>query len=586
MAGQSSSADPSRSRRAAQPVRPASSTAAPYLDHPALRSISTTPPTVRPPGKAPLRLSEPLPTLVPVTVDGSPAASPPVDRFRLEALRYAVRDEASQYIAIMRTFTGGLSGLLSDQAAAEVQTALAEQGIDLDVDTVDQRLSYLVEHGNLARSPRETEARTLADYLRNRARYQLTQRGELVHRHVEELLGHAESAREVSSEMLGGILAGLTGLAAYDPDRLGGTDPDRLAREIGTLFAQFDELVRSTREFYTYLTQVLSRFDLDRSEFQLFKSALIDYLQRFVDEISKHMPQIAEALRDLEPAVPALVARANAGSRLLDTQGRAARRSTGLDVADWQGLHAWFAGDGTRGSDADGVRALATAAMRSLLTNLRRIATSTDREHGRYADLVRLARWFDEADDATAHALWAAAFGLYSARHLGFAADDPERPVVPTTSWWSAPRAEVPVMLRTRGTRHVAGPSAQREDFTAAKAARLAERDAAERARLAATAELTAHSGVLDRLRLSDAAREILLELYAASLASGGTGDTGGTGGTPVSAIPGAAAQLVVHATPGRGTVVSSPSGRLTLVGRSLEIRHEPATNRTWEVSG
>ena len=133
--------------------------------------------------------------------------SPPVDRQRLEALRYAVNEESAQYIAIMRVFTTGLAGLLSDQSAVDVRTALAEQGLAIDLDTVDARLSYLVEHGNIARSPRETEARTLADYLRNRARYQLTQRGELVHRQVEELLGHSESAREVSSQMLGGILA-------------------------------------------------------------------------------------------------------------------------------------------------------------------------------------------------------------------------------------------------------------------------------------------------------------------------------------------------------------------------------------------
>lgn len=41
-----------------------------------------------------------------------------MDRVRLEALRYAVNDEAVAYIAIMRTFTAGLSGLLSDQSAA------------------------------------------------------------------------------------------------------------------------------------------------------------------------------------------------------------------------------------------------------------------------------------------------------------------------------------------------------------------------------------------------------------------------------------------------------------------------------------
>lgn len=512
--------------------------------------------------------------------DPTPAPTP-VDRFRLEALRYAVNDEAVQYIAIMRIFTGGLSGLMSDQGASEVQESLAEQGIELDLGTVDDRLSYLVEHGNLARSPREAEARTLADYLRNRARYQLTQRGELVHRQVEELLGHSESAREVSSQMLGGILAGLAELAELDPGRLDEIDPDRLARQVTTVFAQFDELVRSTREFYTYLTRVLSRFDLDRSEFQLFKTALIDYLQRFVDEISRHMPQLAEVVQRLEPAVPALVERANSGERLLDVHGRRARRSAGLQVEDWHSLRAWFAGDGTRDSDADGVRHLATAAMRSLLTNLRRIASSTDREHGRYADLIRLAGWFDTADDDTAHALWAGVFGLYGARHLGFAADDPERGLSPTTSWWRAPRADVPVMLRSQGKRTVTGRSAQREDFAAAKAARLAERARSEQVRAAAVAELLAHPGQLEQVRLSDTAREMLLDLYAAALASGADGST-----PPLTAIPGAAAQLVVHEDPAASTVVASPAGRLTVVGRSLEIRLERPHASSTEATG
>lgn len=492
----------------------------------------------------------------------------PVDRFRLEALRYAVNDEAVQYIAIMRVFTGGLTGLMSDQGAAEVKEDLARQGIELDLDTVDARLSYLVEHGNLARSPREAEARTLADYLRNRARYQLTQRGELVHRQVEELLGHTESAREVSSQMLGGILTGLTGLAELDPAGLDSLDPDRLAGDITTVFAQFNELVHSTREFYTYLTQVLTRFDLDRGEFQLFKTALIDYLQRFVDEISRHMPQLADVIVRLSPHIGALVARANSGERLLDLQGRQARRSAGLQVEDWQSLRAWFAGDGSRASDADGVRHLATAAMRSLLTNLRRIASSTDREQGRYADLVRLAGWFDAADDDTAHALWAGAFGLYAARHLSFSADDPDDPVPPTTSWWRAPRADIPVMLRAQGKRSVVGRVSQREDFAAAKAARVAERVEAERARADAVAEILRHPGRLERIRISDGAREVLLDLYSAALAAG-------VEGAPVTAIPGAAAHLAVHTEPGTSTVVASPSGRLTILGRALEVRLE-----------
>ena len=286
-----------------------------------------------------------------------------------------------------------------------------------------------MEHGNLARSPRETEARTVAEYLRNRARYQLSQRGELVHRQVEELLGYSERAREVSTEMLGGILAGLVQLGRYDDQALPAADTNALAREIGTLFAQFDRLVHSTREFYAYLTQVLSRYDLDRGEFQVFKTALLDYLQRFVDEVQRHMPQIADALSIVEPAWSRCVAARTQGQRLVDLEGHRAQQEPGLDPADWQSLRAWFTGAEGRGSDADGVRQLATEAMRSLLANLRRIAGSSEREHGSYSDLLRLARWFDGATDDDAHALWASVTGLCSCRHLGHLADDEERRV-------------------------------------------------------------------------------------------------------------------------------------------------------------
>jgi len=113
----------------------------------------------------------------------------PYDRLRLTALRYAVNDESEQYVAVMRVFTAGTASLLSDLSAREVADSLRDQhGLELDVDVVDARLSYLVNHGNLTRSPRETEAKSIRDYLTTRARYQLTQRGELVHRQVEELL--------------------------------------------------------------------------------------------------------------------------------------------------------------------------------------------------------------------------------------------------------------------------------------------------------------------------------------------------------------------------------------------------------------
>lgn len=491
------------------------------------------------------------------------------ERVRLEALRYAARDEAPTYIAIMRTFTGEIAGLLSDQSATEVAQRLAEQGFELSADTVDDRLSYLVEHGNLARSPRETEARSLREYLQNRARYQLTQRGEMVHRFVEELLGHTESALEVSTEMLGGILEGLLTLGRLESAAVAAADPDDLARDIGTLFAQFERLVSSTRDFYTYLSQVLVRYDLDRVEFQAFKTALLDYLQRFVDEVARHMPQVADALERVTPQVPALCARANAGQRLLGVDGEIARRAKGLDPADWGSLYAWFIGGAGRDSDAAGVRRLATDAMRALLVNLRRIATGR-REQSRYGDLLTMARWFAESDDATAHALWASAFGLYSCRHLGFPADDAADPVPPTASWWRTPSAEVPVALRQYGARTIRGRSGRRDDYGAAKAARLAEREQAEKQRSKALAEIAVRAGDLGTIKLSDDARGVLLDLYARAMV--GRGRPLGPGDTARVEVGGEAWRLVVRRTPGTGTVITSSAGRMELHDLTLAV--------------
>jgi uncharacterized protein (TIGR02677 family) len=490
------------------------------------------------------------------------------ERVRLESLRYATVQEAAEYLAIMRTFTSQIAGLLSDQSAAEVAARLRSQGMDLDADTADARLSYLVEHGNLARSPRENEAHSVREYLQARSRYQLTQIGELVHRQVEELLGTVEQAREVSSEMLTGILAGLTRLGNYDEASLTSIAPDRLASEIGTVFAQFERLVESTRDFYAYLSQVLVRFDLDRGEFQAFKTALLNYLQRFVDDIARHMPQLADVLIRLEPRVKELCTRANEGERLLSLDGSAARRARGLDPADWDGLHAWFVGSGYRESDASGVRRLATDAMRALLVNLRRIASSADREQSRFGDLLKLARWFDQADDDTAHALWAAAFGLYSCRHLGMIAETDDEPVSPATSWWHGPVADVPITLRQYGNRTAKGRAGSRADFSGAKQARVAEREAAERERREALDELSRHPGPLGSIRLSDQARTALLDLYSRALTGHGRPLVGDAeAGASVGGV-----RVTVRRAPGQSTVITSPAGRMELVGLSVAV--------------
>ncbi|MGH8826354.1 MAG: DUF2397 family protein, partial [Jiangellaceae bacterium] len=255
------------------------------------------------------------------------------ERIRLSALRYVTAEEAGQYVAIMRVLTGAVAQLAADFSAAEVREALADRGLLLELDTVEARLSYLVEHGNLARSPREATARSLSEYLATRSRYQLTQRGELVHRHVEELLESTEGAREASAEMLPAIDESLRALIDLGQSgRLGVADPQEIAQRIVTLFVQFGELVTSTRAFYTYQRETTSRYDLDLAQVTAYRDVLIAYLQEFVDDVGRYELVIGEALDWIRPLVPALLGRAAEGIRLVDDTGRRARRATGLQA--------------------------------------------------------------------------------------------------------------------------------------------------------------------------------------------------------------------------------------------------------------
>lgn len=504
----------------------------------------------------------------------------PRERQTLEALRYAVNEEAASYLAIMRLFTEGMSGFLSAQSADEITERLTELGFTLDRDTVDLRLSYLVEHGNLALSPRETEARSVREYLTNRARYQLTPRGELVHRQVEDLLAQSEGAREVSIEMLPGILEGLEGLRDLAATNLDTIDPRELAGRITTLFAQFEVLVSSTRQFYSYLTSVLTRFDLDRDEFVMFKAALIDYLQRFVEEITRHLPGITVVLGQLAPAIPDLCLRANADERLVGLDGSRARRATGLEPGDWESLQAWFVGNGGRRSEADNVRRLASDAMRALLTNLSRISAGADRQQSRYGDLVRLAGWFDAADDNRAHELWAGVFGLYSARHLGFPADPDGDPVSATHSWWQTPVAQVPVGLRVSGERKPTGKVGQRVDYAEAKRARVAERNAERQRRAEAIAELATHAGrPLRDVELSDTARTVYLELHSQALTGLGRPLQPNEMATASTQIEGIGVGIRLWREPGHSVQLRSPAGEFVVHNIAVELSVTAAGN-------
>ncbi|TDQ51506.1 uncharacterized protein DUF2397 [Actinorugispora endophytica] len=183
--------------------------------------------------------------------------------------------------------------------------------------------------------------------------------------------------------------------------------------------------------------------------------------------------------------------------------------------------------------------------------------------------MLRLAAWFDGADDDTAHALFTAAFAVHPARHLGGGTED----AAAADSWWSAPAADTSAMLRP-GARGVLAPV---EDHSEQQA-RL--RDAAEAAahwRRSAAGEvrsllagLTPETG---RLTMTESALGVLMELLTRALGSGDATTGPVTAGDLELDI-----RLHVSYAPSAVLSIGEDGGDLTLEG--LRLRATPYARR------
>ncbi|MFC8305387.1 TIGR02677 family protein [Streptomyces olivaceus] len=512
-------------------------------------------------------------------------------RRRLNAYSYLSAPERLDHVAIMRVFC---STLLADLAVPDILAKLRQAGAsdaELDADTLTVRLEQLVQWGNLLRSSHTVNASSISEYQRSRSRYQLSKLGERIQRDADGVLAEADAAREVSNELLALVERGLRELADL-VTAPGGVEPQDGLERISTLFVQFTEFADSIRDFYAYLGQVLSRYDLDSAEYQGFKELLLDYVEAITEDVAFRAPRISAALDTLWPHIPALLDRLDShaqGLTGLSTQAQAQgesrpdvriQRSRGREVADWEGLRGWFSNTDGQGSQVDQLRDATLRALQSLLANAKRMLRSATGEMSRRKDLLRLARWFDEAAPRDAHDIAVAAFGLYGARHLGIPPAIDE--VVPAyTSWWTGPVVEVPVALRERGSRAQRGRASAVEDHSAQK--QLLRETARQRAaaRAAAADELRSASGRFAEVRLTSAALGLLLELLATALGNSQLSRPVSTDGERTAGFDLDSAssedaelriRLTVRRTAGTRTVLYSADGDLLLDDLELDI--------------
>jgi uncharacterized protein (TIGR02677 family) len=448
-----------------------------------------------------------------------------------ELFRFTTTELHDLHVAVMAAF---------EQAAVlapalnldQVRAALAAGGWDepTDDDTLQRALASLVGWGLLdATQDHAARYGTPEEFERKNLQWSLTPRGEAAVAgvmHALDSLRHAVGLQTAVLDAIGDGLADLAALATVQPRTVAGDA--RVHIQLAQVEGHLDSLVRSVRSFNGHLQRLMKEDGTDDEVFADAKRATVNYLDEYVQGVERPQRRLAVGIERVEALGLATVFdRALAGANLAPVAGAdpgpawlAERRR------HWQALRAWFAptgaGDGTavERPRIDGLLDVARTAIVELLRVLERRWDSRRRSASVADDFRALARLFAAAPgDAEAHRLFAAAFGLWPARHAHLAPLDGEGRA-PTTSWLEADPVDVAPSLRTTGDLQQRGRPRPVSDPSYYRAAR--QRDQA--------AALAAHDEVREALategrvplsafaRLPSAAFAELLALLAAGL--------------------------------------------------------------------
>ncbi len=446
---------------------------------------------------------------------------------RVEVFAYI--NESPEYRSILAVFAGTF---FAELAPDDVAARLAVEGIDLPVDTVAQRLESLRAWGNLDVSASVGAVSTIADYYRRRNRYLITRIGQEVHELVEAVLAQVDEVRDVSVGRLDGIAAALETLLRIDVTT---ADPGDLSDAVRAVFDPHRAFSAEITQFFAAINQWQARYDLDETEFAFFSEVLVGYVGERLEALERRARPIGTLLERLGPRIPVLVERAGGGLAARVAEAGLAdvrvRTELGSRIEDWENLSAWFRGRAGTPSRITTLGRDAVDAVRTLTQNLTRLSRSGLGGSSRRADHLRLASWFQDAgrtDPDRLPRLAAAAFGMFSCRHLSGVPGDEADQVPPTTSWWDAPPTPVPLSLRERGDTTNRGRSAQMVDRSVQRQHLLQRRYAEEQQAAQARSELlraaAGNGALMDGTLLSARGLRALQRLLGPATAAMGPG--------------------------------------------------------------
>jgi uncharacterized protein (TIGR02677 family) len=418
------------------------------------------------------------------------------DPARFRTFSYLTAQNAGLYRQVMLAFVAAKRRFVVHLRTEDIAEELRSE----DPQAIADALRQLVAWGNLRADPDTSRVTSVEDFHRARFLYQLTHAGETAERSLavfDEQLGRRGALQAVA---LRDIAVGLRALHQLAAQR----DPDvgRSGLVLRDLVRRCADLADNAQAFMGSLQRTIDLYELEVDAFLAYKDRLIDYLERFIKDLTGTGAEIAELLDQLGEADVDRLLRLVAEREAEDAapgSDEARTETVAAELAGWRerwlGLRQWFISAAGHPSQAKLLRASALKAIPDLLGVVTMLNQRRTGRSDRNADFRELAVWFAQAPNETAmHSLWQAAFGLNSARHLTVDSETAEAreasPVKPSTPWREAPRLMISPRLRKTGSYERRGKpnrviNRRRErQMLAERAAAEADQTAAARARL------------------------------------------------------------------------------------------------------
>ncbi|MEV7233869.1 TIGR02677 family protein [Streptomyces sp. NPDC051020] len=447
-------------------------------------------------------------TSEPVPPPESEAASPLTD---YTPFAHLTAPNAALYRQVMRAFLAAKERFAVHLRPEDVHAALDADTRPGDVEPVVKALDSLVAWGNLRADPDHARVTAVEDFYRRRFIYQLTRAGEAAEAALgtyDEALGRRGELQAVALHDIVTQLRALLVIAGEDEP-----DPAKAHIALSVLTARFTDLADNARAFMGSLQRTIDLHDIEVEAFLAYKDRLIQYLERFIQDLITLGGRIALLIGELEeqgrvePLLSLAAGRESADAAPEDVEhARAAARERW--AARWSGLAQWFVSGEGRESQARLLRGRALGSIPQLLSVVRQLNERRAGRSDRSADFRTLARWFAQApDDAARHRLWRVAFGLHSSRHLTVDADTlAERTATPepaSTPWAEARPLRISPQLRRTGSYERRGKPRRVADRGEAKR-RLAEIAAQEAGETRQARERLATGGPVRLSRLGE----------------------------------------------------------------------------------